>query len=402
MKYAAILLIVASIAAGCGGQHSADTGGQAEASIMQAATYPVEVSAQGMQYQAVGSVKSVQSSTIQSNAVGHITAVNVREGDSVEAGAVLVELDSREADAMVQKAESTVTQAQKSMEEVGKSALAADSARAAADAELALAKSTYDRYKNLSENQAISKQVLDEATAKMKAAEAEVNRATETANAFTARKAEAAAMLQQAQAGLDSARVQLSHTKVIAPFSGIITAKYADVGDLASPGVSLLSLEDNKHYRLEAMVDEARAGMFKVGDAAPVTIEALGPEPLPGRVAEIVPKTDPSSRSVIIKIGLPEHAGLQSGMFGRVTFQTGQKQAMTVPVTAVFERGQLKYVFIVHADSRARLRLVQTGKQYGDLVEILSGLNAGETVVTSRVAEIADGTIIEPGATPRQ
>ncbi|HSE36625.1 MAG TPA: efflux RND transporter periplasmic adaptor subunit, partial [Blastocatellia bacterium] len=126
-----------------------------------------------------------------------------------------------------------------------------------------------------------------------------------------------------------------------------------------------------------------------------VRIDALGGIDLTGRVVEIVPVADPASRSHTVKIDLPAQSSLRSGSYGRASFVTGQKQAITVPQRAVIERGQLVSAFVVDDSGTARVRLIKTGRSYGDRVEVLSGLNEGERVVVDRVEAVSDGSRVE-------
>jgi len=392
-----LMMAVTAVVAGCGREAHAPAASKGGQAVVHAPLATAEKTPLGVRYEAIGTVTAAAMSIIQSKAVGHVTALHVKEGSVVETGTLLAEIDAREPEAMVQKAHGAVQEAQRALEEVAQSALAADAARAAAEAQQTLAQSTYDRYKALADKQAVSTQVLDEASAKLKAATAEVSRATETANAFVAKKAEVSARAEQARAELASVRAQLSHTQVTAPFAGVITAKHVDVGDLASPGIPLLTLEDDRRFRVEALVDEAHGSLLQTGAKASVLVESLGIN-LEGTVAEVVPKADPTSRTFIVKVDLPEHQGLRSGMFGRVTFSLGEAETLTVPSTAVFERGQLTCVYVLNDAREARLRLIKTGKNYGERTEVLSGLNPGETVVASGTEQVADGNRVEPPA----
>ncbi len=132
---------------------------------------------------------------------------------------------------------------------------------------------------------------------------------------------------------------------------------------MAAPGTPLLSVEDESHYRLEALVEESRIGRIHLGDTVSVSIDALGQKPMPGQVSEIVPELDPSSRSYIIKIDLrnPDSPpNLRSGLFGKARFNTGTKQVLMVPVHSVLEQGQLTFVYVVDPAKIAHMRLIQT------------------------------------------
>jgi RND family efflux transporter MFP subunit len=169
---------------------------------------------------------------------------------------------------------------------------------------------------------------------------------------------------------------------------------------MAAPGTPLLSVEDERHYRLEALVEESRIGRIRLGDPVSVSIDALGQKPIAGQVSDIVPALDPASRSYIIKIDLraPDSSTLfRSGLFGKVRFNTGTKKVLTVPVQSVLERGQLTFVYVVDPAKIAHMRLIQTGKTYGDRVEVLSGLSEGDQVILEPLSAVKDGAAVEPG-----
>lgn len=196
-----------------------------------------------------------------------------------------------------------------------------------------------------------------------------------------------------AAAAVKEAETMLGYTKVAAPFDGVITRKYADVGDLAAPGKPLLEMEDSRTLRLEADVPEAVVGKLTLGDKLPVRISALEKE-FAGVISEISPAADPGSRTFLVKLDLPPQAGLRAGQFGRVAMPVGETAALRVPAAAVVQRGQMEIVFVV-INSHAQLRIVKTGKRIGDEVELVSGVEAGERVVVENAAGLVDGQPVE-------
>jgi multidrug efflux pump subunit AcrA (membrane-fusion protein) len=348
-------------------------------------------------YEAVGTVRAKESSTLQSKLMGHVQAVNVWEGDHVESGQVLVEIDSREADAEVKRAESALREAQETRQETEKVIQATLQSKAAAEAGNELAEATFKRYQGLAESQAVSRQVLDEASAKSKGAAAEAAGASEMVLSVQAKRGEADARIEQAKAELSHAQTLLSFAKVTAPFAGIITRRTVDVGDLAAPGSPLLVVENPQQYRLETQVDEEQIQEIKLGSKVAVVLDAFGKGELGGAVAEVVPSADPASRTYVVKIDLPPDLAVRSGMFGRARFDTGEKQTLTVPATAVLQRGQLTGVYVAGEDGIARLRLITTGKHYGPDVEVLSGLEPGERIVVDKTDQIRDGVLVKQG-----
>jgi RND family efflux transporter MFP subunit len=143
----------------------------------------------------------------------------------------------------------------------------------------------------------------------------------------------------------------------------------------------LLTMEQLGHYRLEVTVDEGDLKYVRLGETVPITLDALS-SPIAGKIVQIVPAADPASRSFTVKVDLPANAGLHSGMFGRASFSRGDKQAITVPRSAVVERGQLQSVYVIGERNIATFRYVTLGPQTQEHVEVLSGLMPQETIIT--------------------
>lgn len=351
-------------------------------------------------YEAMGTVRSKTISVLSSKVLGLILSIHVREGDRVKAGQLLVEIDDREMKAQLEKSRAGLKESQFALDEIEKAIRGGEAEKKAADARLALASSTLDRYKGLFERRSVSSQEFDEVQTKNTAAKADADQASERLQALLAKKNQIIARIDQAKADTVNAEAFLSHTRILSPIDGIVTAKPADVGQMAAPGTPLLSVEDETHYRLEALVEESRIGRIHLGDPVSVSIDALGQKPIAGQVSEIVPALDPASRSYIIKIDLrsPDSSTLfRSGLFGKVRFNTGTKKVLTVPVQSVLERGQLTFVYVVDPAKIAHMRLIQTGKTYGDRVEVLSGLSEGDQVILEPLSAVKDGAAVEPG-----
>jgi len=346
-------------------------------------------------YEATGTIRSKTTSVVSSRIMGSIIAIHVREGDRVRVGQILIEIDSRDATAQLQKAQGGIREAEGALDEIERNLQATESGKAAAEASLALAASTYNRYKALMERRSVSPQEFDEVQAKYKVAYAEAERATRMLSALVARKNQVLAKIDQAKADVVNAQVYASYGRVASPMNGIVTAKQSEVGAMAAPGAPLLTLEDDSHYRLEASVEESQIRSILVSDQVQVRIDALGDEELSGTVSEIVPTADPASRSHTVKIDLPAQPTIRSGSFGRARFSGSQKQAITIPRRAITERGQLVSVFVVDDSGMARQRLIRTGKAYGDRVEVLTGLSDGERIVTDGVEAVSDGSRVE-------
>ena len=305
--------------------------------------------------EAIGTVRAAQSSQIASQMMANILEIRAREGDRVQKGQVLAVLDAAQPRSAVEQTTAAATAAQKQV--------------SAADADLALAQSTLQRYQQLYDKKSVSPQEFDEVKARSQSAEA--------------RRDMARAGQLQTNAALAQARTSLGYSLIRSPFAGVVTEKKADAGALASPGMPLFTIEDTRSYRIEVTVDESDIRLAHVGQAAPVTIDALGNARLSGKVVQIVPAADSASRSFLVKVELPADARLRSGLFGRAHFDRGQRNALFIPRKSVVQRGQLQGVYVVDSTQIAGLRYVTLGESTGENVEVLSGLQDGEKLVAA-------------------
>lgn len=340
---AALLLLT-----GCGSKEETDTVPASAApqagipvAVVEVTTSPVPI-----RVEVTGRVEALYQATLSSRIQGTIDKLLVREGMPVAKGQTLIELDSRD--------------------------LKADLARATAEVENN--KAQFDRMRNLYQQEAVSKQELENATRSYKVAEA--NRRAVLA--------------------------QLSYTVVKAPFDGVITEKKVEVGELASPGQPLLRMEDPNQLRLEATVAEGDLQAVAIGDRIAVIIDALGGQALTGVVSRILTAGDPQTHTFTVKVDLPATPGLKTGMFGRLQVDKGTSPTIVLPASAVIQRGEMTSVFVVGTDNIARLRWVKIGRHLGDRREVLSGLNVGERVLLegARGVDSAVVRVLEPAAPP--
>jgi RND family efflux transporter MFP subunit len=184
-----------------------------------------------------------------------------------------------------------------------------------------------------------------------------------------------------AKAQETGARAMLGYTRVAAPFAGVIAARMADPGALASPGVPLLQIDSAGPLQLQTTVDESAIASIRMGMKINVSVDdALSLDPV-GTVAEIVPAADPASHSFLIKIDLPPSPAMHAGMYATAAVVTGSRKAIVVPRSAIVLRGSLPCAYALDSNGIAQLRYVTLGAQQGDQVEILSGLSAGEKLV---------------------
>jgi RND family efflux transporter MFP subunit len=320
-----------------------------------------------------GTVQARESAVVSAQVMARIQQVLVREGDSVRAGQTLVVLD----DAALR---STVEQAQAGVK-------AAQSAQAAAQTNAALAESTLGRYKQLDAQKSISPQELDEVSRRAEAAAANLEAVRAQADAARAQE--------------NGARTMLSYTRLVAPFAGIVTARMADPGTMAAPGVPLLKIDQAGALQLDASVDESAISAIHKGMKVLVSIAGASSANLAGTVAEIVPAADPSSHSFTVKIDLPASAQLRSGMYGTAMFANGTKEAIVIPRSAVVARGSLSCAYVLDSQGIAQLRNLTLGAAQGDLVEVLSGVSSGEKLVDAPSDRDLAGKRVEASAGAR-
>jgi RND family efflux transporter MFP subunit len=233
---------------------------------------------------------------------------------------------------------------------------------------------------------------LDQASAVREQAENDLRRYTELFARSAATPAELDAVQARArvaEAAEAEARTVLGQAEITAPFSGVVTRKLAEVGDLAFPGRAIVELEDPSALRVEAAVGESLIDRIEPGQRLEVSLPTLD-APLTGTVTEIAPAADPASRTFVVKLDLPRTPGLRAGAFARVAVPAGRTEVLRVPAAAVVRRGQLEYVFVAER-GKARLRLVRTGKRYGDEIELVAGVEAGEAVVAAGAPQLREG-----------
>lgn len=342
-------------------------------------------------YEATGTVTAKTTTQISARSLGRINTITVSEGDTVKKGQLLVQIDSRDAVAQLEKAQAGLREAQASLIELDNSTIAASAAVRTAEANKQFVDVSFGRYKELYKRKAVSGQEYDEALSRSDAARSELDRAKANVQTTISRKGQILARIEQAKADIANSKVNASYARIASPVSGVIVKKLAEVGAMASPGVPLLSIEDNSQYRLEAAVGESQLVHVHIGDRVNVRIDAIGSGEIVGTVGEILPTSDTSSRSYTVKIVLPANPLLRSGMFGAARFQLSQKEAIAIPQVALTRRGQLTGVYVIGRDGIAQFRIVTTGKTTQGMVEVLSGLSEGDEVASTEMGTLKDG-----------
>jgi len=322
-------------------------------------------------YEAPGTVRPRQETRVESRVQGRIVDVLVRPGDMVKTGDRLVVLDSRELQARLEQARQAVLSARARRDQARQGVNAAEATFRRAEA-------AYNRVKTYFKSEAATKQQLEEAEASFHQARAGLSQAREGLK-------EGNAGVKQAEKGAEEARIVQNYTEIRSDAHGQVAERLAEPGDMAFPGKPLLVLQTRGALRLEALVPERMIHRIKMGESLKVVITAIK-ENLSGPVAEIVPSADPSTRSFRVKVDLPETEGLYPGMFGRLMVPVGKISVVWIPENALERVGQLEMVHVKSGEDWTRI-YVTTGRVFDRRVEVLSGLNGGETVAVGGEAK---------------
>jgi multidrug efflux pump subunit AcrA (membrane-fusion protein) len=344
---------------------------------------------------APGSLQPKNRIPLSSQINGFVRDVKVRAGDVVRPGQLLAMLDAREADSQRAAAAAAMEEAQAALSEAQQASEMAGSMRDAAKASAGLAATTLDRYQKLFDARSATRQELDEMKARRDAAAADLAAKEAMVAASRDRLRQVTSRIAQAKAQAARAEVVVGWTTVTAPAAARVAVRSVDPGSAIFPGSPLFVLETVAGPQVLAAIPTGQAGHLRAGMEVRIRGALESEPPLTGRVAEIVPLSDPGSHTVQFKVDLPSGAAFTPGRFVRVEIPGGSRTALLVPRDAVRTMGQLTGVFVSDPASVARLRLVKTAPFDAERIEILSGVAAGEAIVARAGAEIVDGTPLE-------
>ena len=372
-----IILSFIILLSGCGDKIEPGTTKKVEKKAIKTTVAAATVIQQPFIYEAVGTVQARTSSTLSSKLMGAVKAINVREGDMVKKGDLLVVIDERQVTAQLRKAEAALAEAKRAK-------ASAKSARDAAKAGTELARATYKRYLKLIEEESASKQEFDEVEARHRQAEASLAQTEAMVEAASHR-------VQQAEAAVAAARVGKKDASVRAPYDGKVTAKMVDEGDLAAPGTPFLTLEKEGVYCVVLVLPEKHIQSIRLKQKVKVKIPSLQDRSFEGFIGRIDPSADQKSRTFRVRVALPEEQEIRSGMFARVEIPVGEAGMLLIPLTAVVHEGQLTGIYLVDSHQFAHFRLILIGRTFGDNFEVVSGLKDGDRYVVDPPPDLVDG-----------
>ena len=322
-------------------------------------------------YEAPGTVRPRQETRIESRVQGRIVDVLVRPGDLVKKGELLLVLDSQALLARLAGSRQAVLSARARRDQAAQGVNSAEASYKREEA-------AYNRVKTYFKSEAATKQQLEEAEASFHQARAGLSQVREGLK-------EGNAGVKQAEKSVEEARIVQNYTEIRSDAHGQVAERLAEPGDMAFPGKPLLVLQTRGVLRLETLVPEGFIDRIKMAETLKVVITALK-QTLSGPVAEIVPSADPATRSFLVKVDLPETKGLYPGMFGRLLVPVGKISVVWIPENALERVGQLEMVHVKSGEEWTRI-YVTTGRVFDSRVEVLSGLNGGESVAVGGEAQ---------------
>lgn len=348
-----------------------------------------------------GQVEAKDEITLSSKIAGYVTSAPVEEGSYVRKGTLLLTIDDRELKRRIKSLKANLEKTKSEKHSIA--------------ARLAYARTNYNRFQRLFKDQAATAEEYDRSKAEY--------------NALSAREKALSAGEKAIHAQIGEMRARLSYYRIKAPTDGLVARKFVDTGSFVTAGKPFLVLDDlNKGFWFVAEVDESLLKDTKIEPRAAISIPSLNafiiiPRPL------LVHHIDPRSHTFRIKVDLSRKRDLhnlipqiRAGMYGRFFYFLGKSKRILLPWNLIVYRGSLKSVYVVGSNKKIHFRLVKTGATFKVLkmgekklfvpfetipgivpkkenpeywVEILSGLNSGEVVVTSNLYKISEGTILK-------
>jgi multidrug resistance efflux pump len=335
----------------------------------------------------VGTVRAQTEAMVSSRIMAQVKEILVKEGDQVSGGnatgpqsTVMALLQDADIKAQLHQAEALIESLDRAVEtakaKLGAARAQVEAARANRDRALA----DYRRYDELRRGEAATGQQVELARAQKDVAEANVSAALKEVLAGESEIKRVAAQREQSEAAVAEARIMLGYTVIQAPFTGKVVRKLLNVGDMASPAQPMFLLETSSQLELHAFLSESLIPRISLRQEIEVHIDALN-RTFPGVVREIAPKSDPSTRTVLVKVTLPFDPDLVNGLFGRLSVPYGRYEALVVPFKAVREVGQLTLIEALGFDGYPQRRFVTLGKVHDGVVEVLSGLQENDEVI---------------------
>ena len=305
---------------------------------------------------ASGKIEAVNSANLSTRMMGYVNKTYVNVGDKVKKGQLLISINNADLQAKRAQVNANITKATAAYKNAEKD---------------------YNRFKNLYAKKSASQKEMDDMIAHYEMAKAGLEATNQMKNEIDA---------------------QFAYVDIRSPFNGVITNKFIEAGDMATPGVPLIAVEAPNNFKVTAMVPESDISQIKSGIKVDVLVKSIDRTVL-GVVTEISTSAKNTGGQYLVKIVLENSdANVLSGMFATVKFpitkHSKSKSMVFIPTSAIIERGSLKGVYTVSDQNTALLRWLRLGKTYGEQVEVLSGLNAKEQFIVTADRKLFNGAKI--------
>ncbi|EPR74103.1 putative Co/Zn/Cd efflux system membrane fusion protein [Winogradskyella psychrotolerans RS-3] len=351
--YTIVAFSLALLLASCGSEDKKAIEDNSPAIVVK--TSQVEANTNNPFLAVSGKIQSVNSADLSTRMMGYVDKVHVNVGDNVRKGQLLVSINNADLQAKRAQVNADISEA---------------------TAAFTNAQKDYNRYKNLFADQSASQKEMDDMTANFQMAKARLESANQMKNEVNA---------------------QFTYSNITAPFSGTVTSKNVEAGNMANPGEALISIETPGHFEVMAMVPESEISEIKNGSAVDVLVKSIN-QTIKGKVAEVSTSAKNTGGQYLVKIDLDKtEANILSGMFTTVQFPVERKaksEMVLVPTDAIITNGQLSGVYTVSQSSTALLRWLRLGRTFGEQVEVLSGLNTDEAYIVSAEGKLYNGAKI--------
>ncbi len=324
-----------------------------EEKVMNVKIWTVEQKSLRPYVETIGTLKPFEEVIISSEVDGIVKNLKVSEGSPVTKGMTLVEINDTDYHLEVRRAVASLRQT---------------------EASLANAKLEHERKSALYKEELVTKQQFDDISARLALAEGDLDRA---------------------RASLSLAKEKLAKTKILSPLQGAVRDKKVTTGDYVKNGSQLLWIVKSDPIKLSFTVPEKEVGKLKTGQDVMFKVDSFPYKEFTGHLSTIYPSLEEKTRTLQVEALVPNRdAKLKPGLFAKVTLYTGQsRDLVVVPITAVLYEDSLVKVFIAEGD-RAKEKPVKIGSKYGEYLEIVEGLQKGETVVVVGQNNLAEGVKI--------
>jgi RND family efflux transporter MFP subunit len=339
------VLFAASLLAACGRGEAP----QQSAPPPELKTAAVEMREVGLAYSAEAVIEAVRQSTVAAQVSGRIVELRFDVGDYVRKGEVIARIDERAAAQALEASEAQVRQA---------------------EAELRNARLQYERSKQLVAQKFLSEAALDKTESDYKAAQARLG-----------------ALL----AGASQAATERGFATIVAPYSGVVSARHVELGEMATPGKPIMTGFDPGTLRVTATVPQAQIGAIQAGGHARVEIPSVG-KWIDAKRVTIVPSADPRTHTTQVRLELPPDVrGVYPGIYALAHFIVGREPRLLVPRAAVIRRSEVVGAYVLGADGFPQLRQIRLGAASDETsVEVLAGLRAGDRVALEPLKAAAE------------